>query len=572
MTENHDTTGESGIENDPDVTRNPGAVNVSEDRLFELLDRYVTTLHSDDTQSRSAIIQRNPDLGELLACLDSLEHLAPLRPSRRGPENETGSVLDGIVAEPTAADQMSDAPAEFGKYVLFEEVGRGGMGVVYRAKQTDLDRVVALKMILSSRFASEEEIQRFYGEARAAGRLRHPNIVGIHEVGELNGQHYFAMDYVEGESLEESLQTGPLAANEAVECLQTIARAVHHLHENQIVHRDLKPSNILIGESGEPILTDFGLAKLFESNSAQTRTGTIIGTPSYMSPEQAGGEASRVSPRSDVYSLGAILYKMLTGRPPFQRGNPLDTLVEVMEGEPTLPTRLNRSIPRELERICLRCLEKSPEKRYRTAAALADDLERFLNGEPVEARQTGVISRIRRWGRREPALASRLGALFVASLIVQITYVVRENGDFPFHVKVMSLFGLWTVVAVVFQQFLKRRYLAGFTRFAWAAADAILLTTLLFIAEGPIGPLLIGYPVLIAASGLFFRVRLVVFMTCVSLLSYGVLTLLRGDMLEMPPQYPVIYAAVLAVVGFIVGYQVYRIRVLSRHFEHRRLP
>ena len=523
-----------------------------DERLFELLDRYVSSLHAHDVNTRSGLFRRHPELTELLGYLDSLDSLAPAQVT------DFGKALD------------TESLADFGKYELLAEVGRGGMGVVYRARQQDLDRTVALKMILSSRLASEEDVRRFYAEAKAAGSVRHPNIVGIHEVGQIHGQHYFAMDYIDGQSLEALLRKGPLIAERAAKFLSVVARAVDYLHRHNIVHRDLKPSNILLDWQGHPLVTDFGLAKVFDTGRDQTQTGTIVGTPSYMSPEQAAGQTSEVSAQSDVYSLGAILYELLTGRPPFKRSNALDTLMEVLEGEATLPSELNRHIPRELELICMRCLEKDPQNRYRSAAALADDLEHYLMREPIEARPASLFQQMRRWGRREPALVSRWGGLMVAAAILQANYLI-SGVELNFHLKIMSVLGAWVVVSHVFQRMLHREQIASVTRFAWAAADAMLLTTILYMADGPLGPLLIGYPLLVAASGLFFRVRLVWFMTCVCLVSYAGLMLLRGKEAS-PPHYPFIFAATLAVLGVVVAYQVYRMRVLSRFYEHRRLP
>lgn len=542
-------------------------------RLFELLDRYVESLHEDDVGSRSVLLERHPELMGLLKCLESLDGLALPPGFDAIPADDDATLLETPGGETRSRDGGSSgfkAGTVFGKYELLAEVGRGGMGVVYEARQTDLDRTVALKMILSNRLASDVEVERFYAEARAAGGIRHANIVGIHEVGELNGQHYFAMDLVRGECLADVIRHGPIDPETAVECLTAVARAVCHLHQHGIVHRDLKPSNILIDDDGVPYVTDFGLAKVFADDSHRTQTGTIMGTPSYMAPEQAAGSSTEVTHRSDVYSLGAILYELLTGRPPFKRDNPLDTLVEVLEGEPTLPTHVNRQIPRELEHICMKCLEKDPERRYESATALADDLDRFLRREPIEARPTGFTQRIRRWARREPALVSRLCGLLFAFLIVQTRYTFVGD-DFRYHMKVIALLGSWALFSYVFQQMLKRESLAQTTRFLWAAADAVMLTWLLAIVDPPLGPLCIGYPLLVAASGLFFQVRLVWFMTVCTILAFGGLMFLRPDQVE-PVHYQIIFAATLAVVGFIVAYQVHRVRALNRYYQHRRLP
>ena len=551
-------------------------------RLFEVLDRYVESLHRADAPTRSQLLTRHPELRGLLECLNGLDSLVPPPPAQDWDATiEAAPTLvfgNGRGGEP--AESRGPACRVFGKYELLGEIGRGGMGVVYRARQTDLDRPVALKMILASRLASDEDVRRLYAEARAAGGLRHPNIVGIHEVGEDEGQHYFAMDCVEGQSLADKLRHGPLEPDEAARLVAQVSRAVDYLHANNIVHRDLKPSNILLDGECRPYVTDFGLAKVFNSDSGGTQTGTIVGTPSYMAPEQAAGRPSAVSPRSDVYSLGAILYELLSGRPPFQRDNPLDTLVDVLEGEPTLLTKANPQTPGELEWICLRCLEKDPEKRYPSAAALAEDLERFLRDEPVEAQPSGLRQNLRRWARREPALVSHVAALGLAAGIIQAKYMY-DGYDLPFHLRVMGLLGLWVAASFVFQRMLHHDRLARRARYLWSACDVLLLTTLLYVsaapsppepgsAATPLGPVVVAYPLLIVASGLFFHVRLVWFTTVMAVLSYSVLVALRPG--PDPIHYPVICAAVLGILGFIVAYQVHRVRMLSRYFEDRPIP
>jgi len=303
----------------------------------------------------------------------------------------------------------------FGDYQLIAEIARGGMGVVYKARQVKLNRVVALKMILSGQLASADDVKRFFAEAEAAANLDHPSIVPIFEIGEHNGQHYFSMGFIEGESLAARIARGPLPPTEAADLVRRVAEAVHYAHERNVIHRDLKPANVLLDERSNPKVTDFGLAKRLHSDSDLTGTGQVLGTPSYMPPEQAAGKLKEIGPASDVYALGAILYCALVGRPPFQAANPVDTLLQVLDQEPVAPRKLNSTISRDLETICLKCLEKSPAARYRSARELGEDLQRFLEGEPILARPLSIFGRVRRGMKRRPlasgCLLSVLGLL-----------------------------------------------------------------------------------------------------------------------------------------------------------------
>jgi len=288
-------------------------------------------------------------------------------------------------------------PVSLGDYELLEEIGRGGMGVVYRARQRSLDRMVAVKMLLRRDLASEADLARFRSEAEAAARLDHPGIVSIFEVGECDGHPFYSMRFIEGTTLARKLAAGPLPPREAAALLASVAEAVHVAHARGVLHRDLKPSNILIDAAGAPHVTDFGLAKRLEGNESVTHTGAILGTPCYMSPEQAAGSRGDVGATSDVWSLGAILYQMLTGRPPFQASNPMDTLLAVLETDPPLPRSIAPQVDRDLEMIALKALQKPQDLRYESAADLGADLRSFLHGEPVAARRGGfadVVSRI----------------------------------------------------------------------------------------------------------------------------------------------------------------------------------
>ncbi len=287
----------------------------------------------------------------------------------------------------------------FGDYELLAEIARGGMGVVYRARQNKLNRIVALKMILAGQFASEVDVERFYLEAEAAAQLDHPGIVPVYEVGQCLGQHFFSMGFVEGQSLAARLVAGPVPPREAASLIKQIAEAIAYAHSKGVIHRDLKPANVLLDKHGNPKVTDFGLAKRLESESGLTRTGAVMGTPSYMPPEQAAGK-TMIGPTADIYSLGAILYAVLTGRPPFQSANVLDTLMQVLEQEPVSPRQLDSQIDRDLETICLKCLEKDPQHRYASAQALANDLGRFAEGESISIKSVNMLDRVTRSLRR----------------------------------------------------------------------------------------------------------------------------------------------------------------------------
>src|SRR2546422_610908 len=301
---------------------------------------------------------------------------------------------------------------ELGDYELLEEVGRGGQGVVFRARQKSLNRTVALKVISLGQWASKAHLKRFRLEAEAAARLDHPGIVPIHEVGERDGSCYFSMKFVEGGQLDEVVRRAPMSIRHAAELIAKVARTVHYAHQHGILHRDIKPGNILLDGKGEPHLTDFGLARLVETESTMTRTLDVLGTPSYMAPEQAVGNNAAVSSVTDVYGLGAVLYQFLTGQPPFAGGTTYETIKLLLDTEPRQPRLLNPKIDRDLSTICLKCLEKDPKRRYSSALALAEDLERWLKHEPIEARHTGVFARGRKWVRRNPS-----SALLAASLI-----------------------------------------------------------------------------------------------------------------------------------------------------------
>jgi TolB-like protein/predicted Ser/Thr protein kinase/Flp pilus assembly protein TadD len=309
---------------------------------------------------------------------------------------------------------------EFGDYALLEEIGRGGQGVVYRARQKSLNRTVALKVIGLGQWSTTPHLRRFRHEAEAAARLEHPQIVPIYEIGERDGSCYFSMKFVEGGQLDQIARREPMLTRRAAELLVKIARTVQFAHERGILHRDIKPGNILLDQNGEPHLTDFGLARLIEQESTVTNSFDVLGTPSYMAPEQAAGHVKKLSPAADVYSLGAVFYQMLTGQPPFAGGTTYETIRLVMETEPRSPQLWNPKIDRDLATICLKCLEKDPQRRYSSALALAEDLERWLRHEPIRARPSGVFTRGKKWVRRNPTIAALAASLVALATAVGV--------------------------------------------------------------------------------------------------------------------------------------------------------
>jgi WD40 repeat protein len=379
------------------------------------------------TELNTAILE-----GQCPACMarilaDQAELGASGAPAGMGP------ALPLAVGDPQA-DAVTDTLVRYlGDYQLLGELGRGGMGVVYKARQLSLNRIVALKLIAAEQLASPKALERFHTEAEAAANLDHPNIVPIYETGALEGRHYFTMKLVEGQSLAQRMKglRLPMAVStssrpaglssrvaarqlEIAQFMAKVADAVHYAHQRGILHRDLKPGNILIDIAGEPHISDFGLAKRIESDSGVTHSGELLGTPAYMAPEAAAGKTRQLTTAADIYGLGVILYELLTGRPPFRAETSVETLHALLHDEPTAPRALNRAVPRDLETICLKCLQKEPAQRYTSARALAEDLRHFIHGEPLQARPVGTADKVWRWCRRKPALATVLLLLLLS--------------------------------------------------------------------------------------------------------------------------------------------------------------
>jgi serine/threonine-protein kinase len=369
--------------------------------------------------------------------------------------------LGTLFPPPGTAPPAGQAPGELPVlpgYEVQAVLGHGGMGVVYRARHLRLQRTVALKMLLAGPSATAEERERFLREARAVAGLRHPNIVQVHDVSEVHGQPYLTMEYVEGGGLAQKLAGAPQPARQAAVLVATLAEAVQAAHQGGIIHRDLKPANVLLAADGTPRITDFGLARRLEGGEI-TLSGVPVGTPSYMAPEQARCQREAVGPATDVYALGAILYEVLTGRPPFRAETAVATLQQVLADEPAPPSRLNSQVPRDLDTICLKCLHKEPARRYPTAAALGEDLLRFQRGEPIAARPAGLLERTGKWVRRNPTRS----AVLAASLLVAVGLVGL---------------GLWLVVQRAHQRDVVEadlKELAGLQGGArWAEARAVL--------------------------------------------------------------------------------------------------
>jgi WD40 repeat protein/tRNA A-37 threonylcarbamoyl transferase component Bud32 len=376
-----------------------------------------------DSQLREGALE-----GLCARCLGRLLLAAPVQPHAHGP-GRSGTVPlleadEATPAPPGLAQPLSAWPplgtSRFGDYELIEEIARGGMGVVFKARQVSLGRIVAVKMIHRAVLDQEDLLKRFRTEAKATAHLQHPNIVAIHEVGEIDGQPFFSMDYVPGQSLARLVRERLLPPAQAARYVRIIAGAIHYAHRQGILHRDLKPSNVLVDDNDEPRVTDFGLAKVMTGQTDVTIDGTVIGTPSYMPPEQARGHTSSMSARSDVYSLGAMLYDLLCGRPPFRAETPVETLRQVLEADPVAPRLLNPRAPRDLETIVLKCLQKEPSRRYASAHEVADELGHYLAGEPISARAVTRLERGWRWCRRRPALASAMAVALGLFMVVAV--------------------------------------------------------------------------------------------------------------------------------------------------------
>jgi hypothetical protein len=549
-----------------------------DEQLAAVIARLTEQLRRGDAPDVNRVAAENPELAEELrelwpAVLLAEELARPSDPEATIPHQPAANT--GI---PLNSGPLS-LPRTFGDYELLEELGRGGMGVVFKAKQKSLDRIVAVKMILRGDLASGADLARFQAEAEAAGRLDHPGIVSVYEVGACEGRPYFSMPYVEGMTLAQRVAEGPLPERLAARYVAQIARAVHFAHQHGILHRDLKPSNILLpgGESAIgnpqtaiPLVTDFGLAKRLEGPVSLTKTGAIVGTPSYMAPEQAAGSRGVITPATDVYSLGTILYELLTGRPPFQAATAVDTLMLVLEQDPLGPRLLNPKIDRDLEMICLKCLQKPADLRYLSASDLADDLERYLAGDPVAARTGSFVYVLGRLFREthQAAVLENWGLLWMWHSVVLIVLCTITNG---MHLHDVTAPGpyvlLWTVGlgtwAAIFWGLRRRSGPVTFVErqiaHVWAASTAGSVS--LFLVEGMLGmPVLTLSPVLAVLAGMVFLVKAGM-LSGSFYISAGVCFATSAVMAYFPKYAEFIFGLVSAVCFFVPGLKYYRQRL-----------
>ena len=475
-------------------------------------------------------------------------------------QNSTGSVV---------AVQF-DLPCQFGDYELVEELGRGGMGVVFRARQLSLKREVAIKMLLRGQLASLDDEARFLREAESVARLHHPAVVPVYEVGEEDGRLFFSMKYVGGQTLSRRLAEGPLPPRQTARILAAVCRAVHYAHREGVLHRDLKPSNIIIDKNGDPHVSDFGLARPIAGAADLTRTGAVLGTPAYMAPEQAAGNRGHVGPQSDVYSLGTILYHMLTGRPPFQAHSPVDVVLMVLEQDPALPRVVNPAADRDLEMIALRCLQKPPELRYESAAALADDLEAYLRDEPISARSghfSQVVARLFR-ETHHASILQNWGVLWMWHSLVLLVVCLLTNGLQAWGVtNRWNYFLLWTAGlgawASVFWSLRQRMGPVTFVErqiaHIWAASMASI--AMLFPLEYVLGfPVLELSPILGLSSGMVFLVKAGM-LSGTFYIQAAALFLCSFAMAQWPQFAHTIFGIVSAACFFVPGWRYYRQRI-----------
>ena len=559
---------------DSDTASSSGAAESV--RLAELVDELLADARSGGPIKVEQLAANHPDLADELRELWAVAALA----DEFGSQSAVSS--NDVEAERAAnIDSFGESfPKAIGDYELFEELGRGGMGVVYRARQKSLDRIVALKIVLGGSAAARADLARFRGEAETAAQLNHPHIVPVYEVGQHNDLPYFTMRYVRGSTLADRVAAGPLPNRMAAELLAPIAWAIAKAHQKGVLHRDLKPSNILIDTEGRPYVSDFGLAKRLIPDDALTqpfhqltRTGAILGTPGFMSPEQAAGSRGTIGVGTDIYSLGAILYSMLTGRPPFQAGSPIDTVLMILEQDPISPELLNPQVDRDLEMIALKCLQKPTELRYNTAEELAADLEAYLADEPISAR-SGRFTQVMNRAFRETHHAAILenwgllwmlhaAVLLVLSVVTNVFQLEDVDSRWPYVALWTVGLGTWAAI------FWNLRHRSGPITFverqiAHVWAGSMVIDTFMYAIEFQLGlPVLTLSPLLGPVGGAVFLAKAAMlsgafYIQAAALCLTGLVMAWFQHQTIMPNVGLSIFGVVSALCFFIPGVKYYR--------------
>ena len=531
--------------------------------VADVLSSLTERLQGGESIELSDAVERFPNYRDELTELWPLVMLTEMAGENASPVDEKAASKENELTE-------KQLPTTFGDFELIEEIGRGGMGVVYRARQQSLGREVALKLILLDHLASETDRARFYAEARAAAKLEHPHIVPVYDLGDVQGRPYISMKLIEGSTLSTQLQNGHMDGKSAAKLLIPLCQAVQYAHENSVLHRDVKPSNIMINHEGQAFLTDFGLAKDLRETPTLTRTGAVVGTPAYMPPEQASGQKPTLDPTSDVYSLGAVLYHMITGQPPFVGRTGLETVLMVMEQDPPSPRSLTRGLDRDLEMIILRCLQKPPDLRYASASALEKDLNAYLNNEEIAAR-SGRFSQIISQVFREThhfAILENWGLLWMWHSVVLLIVCVATSMLYWMDDKNrLNYFLLWTVGlgawAAVFWAFRRRMGPVTFVerQIAHLWAGSMICVAVLFPLESWLGlePLKLS-PMLPMFAATTFLVKGAIlsgrfYFQAIALFATPFL------MAAMPGIAHLIFGVVAGLSFFIPGYQLHKMRL-----------